>query len=105
MSLECLISRMVPSCHLHAIILSVQAANIKDCYAKLQQMVDIASIPPKKRKMRTVSAGISSSTQTTYLFTITSFQGLTKQAKKNRLEKKRRRSDVKKNRRVDSRYD
>ena len=42
-------------CHLTKLtVASFKAANIKDCYAKLQQVVDAAAVVPKERKMRKV---------------------------------------------------
>ena len=42
-------------CHLTKLtVVSFKSANIKDCYAKLQQLVDAAVVVPKERKMRKV---------------------------------------------------
>jgi protein subunit release factor B len=55
-----------------------QKQNIEDALAKLQDLVDIACVAPKERKIRT---------------------GLSKETKRQRVEMKRRRSDVKSRRR------
>lgn len=55
-----------------------QHANLEDAISKLQQLVDVASVPPKERKQ---------------------FEGLSKQTKRRRVEIKRRRSEVKSRRR------
>ena len=56
-----------------------QHKNLRECIDKVQQMVDEACVEPKEREM---------------------WSGLGEQTKRRRVEQKRRRSDVKSNRRV-----